>query len=153
MRSGQGAQVRTAIRTHVEALAEAQSGVLTRAQCLGRWMTPDDFKRLLRSGRWQRVHHSVYAQHVGTLDRRTRVSAALLSCGEGAIASNGRSAPWTVGPRPPGIEVLDMAERGDADDAIAWVSKACQRRRTTGPRRDDVGRLSRLRSGPWLMHR
>lgn len=147
--------MRTAIRTHVEALAEAQSGVLTRAQCLGLWMTPDDFKRLLRSGRWQRVHHSVYAQHVGTLDWRARVSAALLSCGEGAIASHRTAARLhgLLDHDPPGIEVLDMAERGDADDAIAWVSKACQRRRTTGPRRDDVGRLSRLRSGPWLMHR
>jgi len=30
--------------------------------------------------------------------------------------------------------VLDLAEHGDADNAIAWVSKACQRRRTTAAR-------------------
>ena len=30
--------------------------------------------------------------------------------------------------------MLDLAERGDADSAIAWVTKACQRRRTTTAR-------------------
>jgi hypothetical protein len=30
--------------------------------------------------------------------------------------------------------VLDLAQRGDADNAIAWLSKACQRRRTTAAR-------------------
>ena len=181
--------MRTAIKTHVEALAEAQSGILTRAQCLGLGMTPDAIKWLLRSGRWQRVHHGVYAQHVGTLDWHARVSAALLSCGEGAIASHRTAARLhgLLDHDPHGIEVLipanrriirpsqiavpsqravptqievatcvdvanrtasslwpsrttvedtvlDMAERGDADDAIAWVSKACQRRRTTTAR-------------------
>lgn len=190
-------QVATTIRVEAlaEALSAAQFGVLTRAQCLGLGMTPDAIRWLLRSGRWQRVHHGVYAQHVGTLDWPALVSAALLSCGDGAVASHSTAARLhglldrdphdievlipadrriirpsqvavstrTAGParvaRPTRIEVatcvevasrtassswparisvehtvLDLAERGDADNAIAWVSKACQRRRTTTAR-------------------
>ena len=111
------------------------------------------------------------------LDWRAQVSAALLYCGEGAVAPH-RSAARLCGLLdydPAGIEVmipahrrvvppgrvqvttcadqasraapagwpsrttvedtvLDLAERGDADDAIAWVSKACQRGRTTTAR-------------------
>jgi len=141
------------------------------------------------------VHHGVYAEHVGSLDWHARVSAALLSCGDGAVASHRTAArlhglldhdPHDIevlipanrriirpGPialatqiSPPRriaaptriavatcVEVasrtassswpsrttvehtvLDMAERGSADDAISWVSKACQRRRTTTAR-------------------
>jgi hypothetical protein len=76
--------------SRVEALAGAQFGILTRAQCLGLGMTPDAIRWLLRSGRWRRVHHGVYAEHVGTLEWHARVSAALLSCGDGAVASIAR---------------------------------------------------------------
>lgn len=181
--------------SRVEALAGAQFGILTRAQCLGLGMTPDAIRWLLRSGRWRRVHHGVYAEHVGSLDWHARVSAALLSCGEGAVASHrtaarlhglldhdphdievlipanrriirpgpialatqisaprGIAAPTRIAvatcvevasrtassswPSRTTVEhtVLDMAERGSADDAISWVSKACQRRRTTTAR-------------------
>ena len=97
----------TDAQTRVEALAYAQLGVLTRAQCLGLGMTPDAIRWLLRSDRWQRVHLGVYARQTGSLNWTARVSAALLDT------------------------VLDMAERGDADKAIARLSKACQRHRTT----------------------
>lgn len=182
--------MQTATQTRVEALADAQLGVLTRAQCLGLGMTPDAIRWLLRSGRWQRVHHGVYARHVGPLDWPARVSAALLYCGDGAVASHRTAArlhglldqdPQDIEvliptsrrvTRPAQIEpgnqiahgsqvvtvatcadvakrtapsrwpsrttvedtVLDMAARGDADHAIAWLSKACQRRRTTTAR-------------------
>lgn len=158
-------------------MAEAQFGVLARAQCLGLGMTSDAIKWMLHSRRWQRVHYGVYATHVGPLGWRAHVSAALLYCGEGAVASHhtaarlqglvdqdpddievlipanrrvirpsqvevatcadvaGRTAPsgW---PSRTTVEdtVLDLAERGDADNAIAWLSKACQRRRTTTAR-------------------
>jgi len=194
-RPGQGAHVQTATKNRVEALADAQSGVLTRAQCLDLGMTPDSIRWLLRSGRWQRVHHGVYARHVGPLDWPARVSAALLYCGDGAVASHRTAArlhglldqdPHDIEvlipanrrvTRPsqiaPGTQiesgtqvalrtqitvstcvdvssrtapsrwpsrttvedtVLDLAERGDADNAIAWLSKACQRHRTTTAR-------------------
>jgi len=155
-------------------------------------VTPDAIRWLLRSGRWQRVHHGVYANHVGRLDWPAGVSAALLYCGDGAVASYGTAArlhglldqdphgievlipanrrvtrPSQIGPgaqitrggqiargtqitvatcadlagrtapsRWPSrttVEdtVLDIADRGDADNAIAWLSKACHRRRTT----------------------
>ena len=167
----------TATLSRVEALAEAQLGVLARAQCLALGMTSDAIRWMLHSRRWQRVHQGVYATHVGPLDWRARVSAALLYCGEGAVASH-RTAARLHGladQDPDGIEVLipanrrvtvprqvavvtcadvasrtassqwpsrttvedtvlDMAERGDADNAIAWLSKACQRRRTTAAR-------------------
>ena len=184
-----------ATKTRIEALAHAQFGLLTRAQCLGLGMTPDAIRWFLRSGRWQRVHHGVYATHVGPLDWSARVSAALLYCGDGAVASHRTAArlhglldqdphaievlipanrrvtppsqiglgtriasgtriapdtqitvatcadiarrtatsPW---PARTTVEdtVLDMAEHGDADNAIAWLTKACQRHRTTTAR-------------------
>ncbi|MEP7034563.1 MAG: type IV toxin-antitoxin system AbiEi family antitoxin domain-containing protein [Dermatophilaceae bacterium] len=161
----------------VEALAEAQLGLLTRAQCLGLGMTPGALKWMVRANRWQRVHLGVYATHTGPLDWSARVSAALLSCGEGAVASHGTAARLhgLVERDPDVIEVLiprnrrvsrpsqvrlstcaeisartapsgwptrttvedtvlDLADHGDADNAIAWLSKACQRRRTTPAR-------------------
>ena len=158
-------------------MAEAQLGVLARAQCLALGMTSDAIRWMLHSRRWQRVHLGVYATHVGPLDWRARVSGALLYCGEGAVASHRTAARLhgLVDQDPDGIEVLipanrrvirpsqvavatcadvasrtapspwpsrttvedtvlDMAERGDADNAIAWLSKAGQRRRTTTAR-------------------
>jgi hypothetical protein len=176
------AGVQTATANRVEALADAQFGVLTRAQCLGLGMTPGAIKWMLNSRRWQRVHNGVFATHVGPLDWCTRVSAALLYCGEGAVASHRTAARLhgLVDQNPDSIievlipanrrvtgpsrvqvatcvevasrtspsrwpsrttvedTVLDMADRGDADNAIAWVSKACQRRQTTTARLADA---------------
>jgi len=170
-----------ATASRAEALAEAQYGVLSRAQCLGLDMTSDAIRWMLHSRRWQRVHLGVYATHAGPLDWPARVSAALLYCGEGAVASR-RTAARLHGlldqdpdhievlipgnrrvARPSHVElatcadltrrtassgwpsrttvedtVLDLAERGDSDNAIAWLSKACQRRRTTTARLAEV---------------
>lgn len=42
--------------------------------------------------------------------------------------------------------MLDLADCGDADNAIAWVSKACQRRRTTTARlAEALGKRTRHR--------
>jgi very-short-patch-repair endonuclease len=82
----------TSVVSRVEALARAQFGVLTRAQCLGLGMTPGAIKWMLHSRRWQRVHFGVFATHLGPLEWRARVSAALLFCGEGAVASHGSAA-------------------------------------------------------------
>lgn len=163
--------------SRVEVLAEAQLGVLSRAQCLGLGMTSDSIRWMLRSRRWQKLHRGVYATHLGPLDWGARVSAALLYCGDGAVASRHTAARLhgLVDRDPEGIEVmipanrrvtrttqlevvtcafvasrtapsgwpsrttvedtvLDLAERGDADNAIAWLSKGCQRRRTTTSR-------------------
>ena len=164
-------------RARVEALAVAQLGVLTRAQCVGLGLTPGFVRWMVESGRWQKVHLGVYATHVGPLDWRARVSAAVLCCGEGAVASHGTAArlhgladsdpvrievlvPASRRVVAPGrvrlatcadiygrtarsgwpsrttVEdtVLDLADQGDADNAIAWLSKACQRRRTSPAR-------------------
>jgi len=177
LRPGRGVFVRTATLSGVVALAEAQFGVLTRAQCLGLGMTSDAVKWMLRSRRWQKLHHGVYARHVGPVDWNARVSAAVLYCGEGAVASHRTAARLhgLVDQDPDVIEVLipanrrvtrpgqiqvatcvdvagrtahsgwptrttvedtvlDMAERGDAENAIAWLTKACQRRRTNTAR-------------------
>ena len=163
--------------SRVEALAEAQLGVLTRAQCLGLGMTAGAIRWMVHSRRWQKVHLGVYATHVGPLDWRARVSAAVLYCGEGAVASHQTAARLhgLVDQDPDGIAVLipanrrvtrpgqirlatcvdiagrtaasgwpsrttvedtvlDLAESGDADNAIAWLTKGCQRRRTTTAR-------------------
>lgn len=181
--------MQSATMSRVEALAGAQFGILTRAQCLGLGMTPDAIRWLLRSGRWRRVHHGVYAEHVGSLDWHARVSAALLSCGDGAVASHRTAARLhglldhdphdievlipanrrIIRPGPIAVAtcvevasrtassswpsrttvehtVLDMAECGSADDAISWVSKACQRRRTTTDRLSEaLGQRTRHR--------
>ena len=103
----------SATMSRVEALAGAQFGILTRAQCLGLGMTPDAIRWLLRSGRWRRVHHGVYAEHVGTLEWHARVSAALLSCGDGAVASHRTAARLhgLLDHDPHDIEVLIPANR------------------------------------------
>ena len=179
----------TANAGRVEALAQAQLGVLSRVQCLGLGMTSDSIRWMLRSGRWLRVHPGVYATHTGPLSWRAGVSAALLYCGEGAVASH-RTAARLHGlvdhdpdeiqvlipatrrvARPSRVEVstcadvasrtapsgwpsrttvedtvLDLAAAGDADNAIAWLSKGCQRRRTTTARlAEALGRRTRHR--------
>lgn len=45
-----------ATMSRVEALAEAQLGLLTRAQCLGLGMTPGAVTWMVHARRWQRVH-------------------------------------------------------------------------------------------------
>jgi hypothetical protein len=176
--------------SRVEALAQAQLGVLTRGQCLALGMTSDAIKWMLRSHRWQRVHHGVYVTHLGMLAWPDRVSAALLSCGVGAVASH-RSAARLFGLteqdpevievlipatrriiQPSGVQVgtcadiasrtapsgwpsrttventvLDLAERGDADNAVAWLTKACQCHRTTPARLAES--LERRRRHRW----
>ncbi len=127
------------------------------------------------------VYLGVYATHTGPLDWRAQVSAAVLYCGEGAVASHSTAArlhglfdkdpdaievlipvnrrvirpgqvrlamcrelssrtAYSGWPTRTTVEdtVLDMAEHGDADNAIAWLSKACQRRRTTPARLAEV---------------
>jgi hypothetical protein len=68
---------------------------------------------MLHSRRWQRVHFGVFATHLGPLDWRARVSAALLSCGEGAVASHGSAARLhgLVDQDPDDIEVLIPTNR------------------------------------------
>jgi len=171
----------TTRESRVEALADAQFGVLTRAQCLGLDMTADSIRWMLHSRRWQRVHLGVYVTHGGPVGWRALVSAALLYCGAGAAASH-RTAGRLHGlldqdpdhievlipasrrvVRPTRVDVatcsdlarrtapsgwpsrttvedtvLDLAEHGDADTAIAWLSTACQRRRTTTARLAEV---------------
>lgn len=99
--------------SRVEALAEAQFGALTRAQCLGLGMPPGAIRWMLHSRRWQTVHLGVYAKHVGPLGWRARVSAALLACGEGAVASHGTAARLhgLLDQDPDRIEVLIPANR------------------------------------------
>ena len=105
--------MRTATVNRVEALAEAQLGVLTRAQCLGLGMTSGAIRWMVHSSRWQRVHPGVYATHVGPLEWHARVSAAVLYCGEGAVASHRTAARLhgLVDQDPHGIEVLIPANR------------------------------------------
>jgi len=175
--------------SRVEALAGVQLGALSRAQCLGLGMTAGEIRWMVQSGRWQRVHPGVYVNHAGPLAWHPRVSAALLACGDGAVASHGTAARLHgLSDRDPGqIEVLipasrrvisprrvevatcsdlarrtapagwpsrttvedtvlDLAGRGDSDNAIAWLSTACQRRRTTTARLGEaLGRRARHR--------
>lgn len=73
-------------------VADAQSGVVSRAQALAGGLTSSQVGHLVRSGRWQRLHPGVYATFSGPLGRPARSWAALLHAGPGAVLSHASAA-------------------------------------------------------------
>jgi len=68
-------------------LAQRQSGVVTRFQALQAGLTVDMIKFRVRSVRWRQIYPGVYATYTGTPGRSTRLWAAVLSVGPGAVLS------------------------------------------------------------------
>jgi very-short-patch-repair endonuclease len=91
----------------IVARAEAQHGVVTRAQLLALGATDAGILRRVRGGGLHRVHQGVYAVGRPTLDMRGRFLAAVLSCGPAAALSYLAAASlWGLLPlRGPRIDV------------------------------------------------
>jgi Transcriptional regulator, AbiEi antitoxin len=65
-----------------------QEGVLSAAQLVGAGMNREALSSLVRAGRWQRLHHGVYATFSGPVPREAVLWAAVLSAGDGAMLSH-----------------------------------------------------------------
>ncbi len=79
-----------------EELCRLQCGVVTRAQALAYGLTDKLIESRLRSRRWQRLHTGIYATFSGPPQRLSRLWAALLRAGSGAVLSH-ESAAELVG--------------------------------------------------------
>jgi hypothetical protein len=69
-------------------LIEQQRGVLSIAQLIKHGVSRRVAAKRVADGRWQRPHRGVYALFSGRLDREATIWAAILRCGEGAVASH-----------------------------------------------------------------
>lgn len=65
-----------------------QAGVLTRGQALSAGMSRHAVYARLDSGRWQRLYNGVYATYSGPPNRESRLWAAVLAAGPGAVLSH-----------------------------------------------------------------
>src|SRR6185312_13004848 len=78
----------------------------------------------LAAGRWQRVYEGVFVTHNGSIGFRTRVWAAVLHCGPGAVASH-RAAAYLSGiiDQPPAVIDVSVPNRrrpAGARDIKVW---------------------------------
>jgi len=79
------------IKKNVYTILREQKGVITLEQALEAGLTVSFIKNRLRSGRWRRVHWSVYATVTGALPREAQLWAAVKRAGQGAVLSH-----WTA---------------------------------------------------------
>jgi hypothetical protein len=135
-----------------EELLRRQSGAASRQQALEHEWTPGRIDAKTRSGRWQRPHPGVFVTFTGPLPWSTKVWAGLLHAGPDAVASHRTAARLAslldVDPTPiellvpwghrvtPRAHLVDLA--ASAQDAVGWLTRACQRRATTPQRLLDV---------------
>jgi hypothetical protein len=69
-------------------IMDAQDGVASAAQARAVGISADSVRSKVDSGRWQRVHHGVYATFTGDLSRRAHLWAVVLRCGQNAVLSH-----------------------------------------------------------------
>ena len=96
------------MNTSIEAIAAAQDGLVTAAQCRAAGLRAYAVAGLVRRGMWQAVFRGVYATDDGPLTARRRIRAGLLSVGPGAVAvltSAGVVHGWPVLPETPAVQV------------------------------------------------
>jgi very-short-patch-repair endonuclease len=122
----------------VAAIATRQLNVVTRGQLLAAGVGRGSIRRRLESGRLHPRHRGVYLLGTPNLLPRARVLAAVLACGEGALASHRTAAVlWKMLPdgdgpihvtlqdhdrRPAGIRVHRTTTLGDTDrDAAGGI--------------------------------
>jgi len=74
--------------TELRVLLERQCGVLSRQQAVTAGLAPTVMDNQLRSDRWQRLQHGVYATFTGTPSRDAVLWAALLRAGPFAALSH-----------------------------------------------------------------
>lgn len=95
-------------------LLQTQLGLVSAAQLRSVGTSVDLAKARVLTGRWQRPRRGVFAAFSGTLSRRAEIWAALLRCGDGAVASHETAA-----------ELHDLT---DAVDDLLHVTIPAQRR-------------------------
>ncbi|BFU47429.1 DUF559 domain-containing protein [Krasilnikovia sp. MM14-A1004] len=88
----------------MDALLDHQSGVITMAQAL-RYLTEKAVRHRLASGRWQRLHRSIFLTHNGPAGPAQHRWAAVLSIGHAAVLA-GLTAIDLRGYSTPTIHVL-----------------------------------------------
>jgi hypothetical protein len=76
------------VDSHIARLAEAQHGVVARAQLLRAGLSADGVDFRLRAGRLHRLHRGAYAVGHRRVSREGRWMAAVLACGDGAVLSH-----------------------------------------------------------------
>jgi very-short-patch-repair endonuclease len=72
----------------LEEVTRGQAGLVTRRQAFECGLSDDAIHARVRSGRWQRVHRTVYATFSGPVPRLARLWAAVLAAGPGAMLSH-----------------------------------------------------------------
>ena len=90
-----------------------QRGVVSRAQLRALGASDSWIRARIEAARWQRPYPGVYVGHSGPIDYRTRVWAAVLYCGAGALASHDTAA-YLLGLRdtaPTDVQVSVPVER------------------------------------------
>lgn len=85
-RLASGPRLAMALARAVDELADQQFGAVSRNQLLAMGATRSWIAARLRTQRWQRPFPGVYVVFTGPLPFPTRVAAALLRCGSGAMA-------------------------------------------------------------------
>jgi hypothetical protein len=80
------------LSAQVEELASAQAGVVGRAQLAALGVSRAYVRVQLRARRWQRAQPRTYVTFTGPMPFATRVWAAILYAGGGAVASHGTAA-------------------------------------------------------------
>ncbi len=88
--------VRETDASSVRGLAADQAGVVGRGQLLALGLTQQSIRTQVVSGRWARVWPGVYATFTGPLPPISRVWAAVLHAGAGAVVA-GAAALWLAG--------------------------------------------------------
>lgn len=73
---------------YLDRLAQIQHGVLSASQARRAGLSTGSVRSYLQSGKWQQVHHGVYATFTGRLPRDAAVWAAVLRAGQGALLSH-----------------------------------------------------------------
>ncbi len=93
------------------ALADVQSGIVSRQQLVGLGLTPTEAKANLITGRWRRMLPGVYATFTGPVDAIGRSWAAVLYAGSGAAVA-GRAALWlwSLVNEPPDLLTIAVPE-------------------------------------------
>jgi hypothetical protein len=104
----------------LERLAARQYGLVTHAQALAAGVTDRQISGRVRSGRWRRLYRAVFVVAGAPATRHQSLLAAVLACGDEAVASHGGAAwlwgladeptldvtvPRRCGPRTAGVRV------------------------------------------------
>jgi very-short-patch-repair endonuclease len=104
-------RTQSTIEPAIGRIADAQYGVVARAQLLALGLGADAIGRRVRCGRLRPLHRGVYAVGHLVLRREAHWLAAVLACGDGAVLSHAAAAAhW--GLRPSAATRVDVMVRG-----------------------------------------